>query len=158
MSRTKSNHEASGALSRARQAAAQVKPARAVVKTLAGSAGTAARRRVHKTRAWAAPQVDRTGQVWQDGVAPNVSAALSSAAGWLEPAKPNHRRWRKLVGISILTAAASALAALVRNRAKPELAPWPDTNPEEIAPAGRMSDENARASTDAEVDGQVRTS
>lgn len=122
MSRMKRNHEASGTLARARQTAAQVKPAAAHVQALASTAGAAARRRVYKTRAWAAPQVDRTGQVLQDRVAPKVSAVLSSAARRLEPAEPKRRPWRKLAVSSVLTTAASAVAAIVRNRRKPEAA------------------------------------
>src|SRR5258708_14920373 len=115
MSRTRRNHEpgtkASSPRDRARQAAAQVKPAAAQLKPLARSTGAAARRRVHKTRAWAAPQVERTGQVLQDSVAPKVSALLSSAAQRLEPATPPRRRWRKLAGISVLTASPCPAAA-----------------------------------------------
>jgi hypothetical protein len=122
MSRMKRNHEASGTLARARQAVAQVKPAAAHVQALTSSAGTAARRRVYKTRAWAAPQVDRTGQVLQDRVAPKVSAVLSSAARRLEPAEPKRRPWRKLAVSSVLTTAASAVAAGVLNRRKSEAA------------------------------------
>jgi hypothetical protein len=142
---------AASALHRARQAWAEVKP-------FATSTGAAAGRSVHRARAWVAPQVDSAAKAVQDKLAPQVSAVLSSAAQRIEPAKPQRRRWRMLAGISILTAAASAVAAMVRNRAKPDLAPWPETNPENIAPAGQVGDEDARASTDAEVDGQVRTS
>ncbi len=89
MSRTRRNHEpgtkASSPRHRARQAAAQVKPAAAQLKPLARSTGAAAMRRVHKTRAWAAPQVEHAGQVLQDSVAPRVSALLSAAARRLEP-------------------------------------------------------------------------
>src|SRR6266487_799757 len=88
MSRRKRNHQAdvtaTNAWRRARQAAAQVEPAAAQVKPLAQSTGAAARRRVHRTRAWAARRV--------------------------EPAKPRHPRWRKLAGISLITAAAGAVA------------------------------------------------
>src|SRR5712692_9733287 len=142
MSRMKRNDKdmaANSAWDRARQAAARVKPVAAQVKLvaarvklvaarvkpLARSTGAAARRRVHRTRAWAAPQVERTGQVLQDSVAPKVSALLSSAAQRLEPAKPQRRRWRTLAGVSMLTAAASAVAAVVRNRRKPEVTTSP---------------------------------
>src|SRR6266487_4137144 len=125
MSRRKRNHQASttatNAWRRARQAAAQVKPAAAHVKPHAMSTGAAARRRVHRTRAWAAPQVERTGQVLQDSIAPKLSALLSSAARRLEPAKPPRPRWRKLAVVSVLTAAAGAAAAFVRNRKKPDV-------------------------------------
>ena len=142
---------AASALHRARQAGAQVKP-------FATSTRAAAGRGVHRARDWAAPQIDRTAKAVQDKLTPQVSAMLSSAAQRIEPATPPRRRWRKLAGVSILAAAASAIAALVRNRAKPDLAPWPETNPEDFAAAAQVHDENARASTDAEVDGQVRTS
>jgi hypothetical protein len=107
------------AIARLKPVAAQVKPAAAQVKPLAKSTGAAARRQVHKTRAWAAPQVERTGQVLQDSVAPKVSALLSSAAQRLEPTKPRRPRWRKPVGIATVTASAGAAAAFIRNRMKP---------------------------------------
>src|SRR5260221_691424 len=125
MSRTGRNDEpgtkASSPWHRARQAAAQVKPAAAQLTPLARSTAGAARRRVRKTRAWAAPQVEHAGQVLQDSVAPRVSALLSAAARRLEPAKPRRRRWRKPAGVAMLAAAASAVAAVVRNRRKPEV-------------------------------------
>jgi hypothetical protein len=144
---------AASALHRARQAGAQVKP-------LATSTRAAAGHGLHRARAWAAPQVDRTAKAVQDKVAPQVSAMLSSAAQRIEPAKPQRRRWRKLAGISILTAAASALAALARSRAKPGRAPAAEADPEDVAPTAQMRDGNPgnSTSTDADVDGQVRTS
>lgn len=159
MSRMKRNHEASGTLGRARQAAAQVKPAAAHVKTLASSAGTAARRRVYKTRAWAGPQVDRTGQVLQDRIAPKVSAVLSSAARRLEPTKPKRRPWRKLAVGSVLTTAASAVGAVVLNRRKPEAAtPADEADPDKVTPTAKTRDGQARTSTEADADGRVPTS
>src|SRR5579864_2627140 len=64
--------KASSPWDRVREAAAPVKPVAAQLKPLARSTGGAARRRVHKTRAWAAPQVEHAGQVLQDTVAPRV--------------------------------------------------------------------------------------
>ena len=138
------------AADRARRAAAQVKP-------LASSTRAAAGRGVHRTRAWAAPQVERTGKALQDSVAPRVSAVLSSAAHRLEPAKPQRRRWRKLVGISMLTAAASAVAAVVRNRPKPDLTPSAEAEPDNAVAAAEMRDGQTRPSTETEMDGQVST-
>ena len=150
---------ATGAGRRARRVAAQVKPAAAQIKPLAQSTGAAAIRGVRTTRAWAAPRVERTGQVLQHDVAPKVSAWLSTAARRLEPAKPRRARWRKLVGISALTAAAGAAAALARNRMKKDsTTPVTDTDPGDAAPAAATDDGQAMASADAEVDGQVRTS
>jgi hypothetical protein len=156
MSRRRRNHQAGVAAStawrRAHQAAAQVRP-------LAMTTGAAVRGRVHRTRAWAAPRVERTGQVLQDSVAPRLSALVSSAARRLEPAKPRRPRWRKLAGISVLTAAAGAVAAGVRNRRKPDVmtsAAEPDAG--DAAPTAQMRDGPAMASTDAHADGQVRTS
>src|SRR5260370_27750001 len=89
MSRQKRNHQvgqaASGAWGRACRAAAKVKPAAAQVKPVAGRARAAAGRGMHRTRAWAAPQVERAGQVLQDSIAPKGSALLSSAAPPHEP-------------------------------------------------------------------------
>ncbi len=164
MSRRKRNHKADVAASktwrRARQAAAQVRPVAAQVKPLAMSTGAAARRRVHQTRAWAAPRVERTGQVLQDSAAPKLSALLSSAARRLEPAKPRRPRWRKLAGLSVLTAAASAVAVLVRHRRKPDFTTSAaESDADNMAPAAETDDGPAMASTDADADvnGKVRT-
>ncbi len=144
----KANETATGALHRARQVAAQAKP-------LASSTRAAAGRGIHRTRAWAAPQVERTGKTLQDSVAPKISAMLSSAAHRLEPAKPKRRRWRKLAGISMLTAAAGAVAAVLRNRTKADLTPSAGTETDHAAPAAEMRDGKATPSTETEVDGQV---
>jgi hypothetical protein len=164
MFRKKRNDEAdtgaSSAWDRLRQAAAQVMPVAARMKPLARSTELAARRRVHRTRAWAAPQVERTGQVLQDSVAPKVSALLSSAAERLEPAKPPRRRWRKLVGISMITAATSAVAAVVRSRKKQDLTTSADADADDGTSAAETGDGQAGTSTaaDADVNGQVGTS
>jgi len=163
MSRLKRNHKATTADSsagrRVRRMAAQVKPAAAQMKPFAQRAGAATKRGVHTTRAWAAPQVERTGQVLQDSVAPKVSAWLSAAARRLEPAKPPSR-WRKVAGISALAAAAAgAAAALVNNRKKPDsAAPAAATDAASAAPGTAKSDGQATPSTGADADGQVRTS
>ena len=139
---------ASSVWGRARQAAAQVKPAASQVKPLAKDIAAAASRRVHRSRAWAAPRVERTGRVLQDSVAPKVSALLSSAARRLEPTKPRRPRWRKLAGISVLTAAAGAAAALARNRSKPAFTTSPiEADADNVAAAAEMRDGQAMAST-----------
>ena len=158
MSRLKRNHRATTADRNAgRRVAARVRSAAAHIKPFAQITGAAAKRRVRRTRAWAAPQVERTGQVLQHGVAPTVSAWLSAAARRLEPAKPHRPRWRKLAGFSVLAAAAGAAAALVRNRKKPDsTTPVAATDAGNVTPATAMSDGQATASTGA--DEQVRTS
>ena len=164
MFRTKRNDEAGTGASSARdgvrQAAAQVTPAAARMKPLARSTGLAARRGARRTRAWAAPQVERTGQVLQDSVAPRVSALLSSAAQRLEPAKPPRRRWRKLAGISVITAAAGAVAAVVRSRKKPDLTTAAGADADDETSAAEMGNGQAGTSTaaDADVNGQAGTS
>src|SRR6266436_724490 len=161
MSRKKRNHSARVAATsagrRARRAAAQVKPVAAQMKPLAQTTGAAAIRRVRRTRAWAAPRVERTGQILQDSVAPKVSALLSSAARRLEPPKPRHPRWRKLAGISLITAAASVAAAaaavLVRNRRKPDVTTSAaESDADDVAPAAEMSDKQEMASTGTDAD------
>jgi ferric-dicitrate binding protein FerR (iron transport regulator) len=81
----------------------------------------AVRHRVIRSRAWAAPQVERTGQFLQHVAAPKVSAALSSAAHKIEPAQPSRRRrWTKRAGAAgLLAAAGAAAAAVLRKNVKP---------------------------------------
>ena len=148
MSRKKRTDEA---LELVRQAAAQLQPAAAKVKPLAGSTGAAAKRSVHRTRAWAAPRVEHTGQILEESVAPKVSALLSSAAQRLEPGKPRHRRWRTPIAIAAIAAAASVAAAIVRNRRKPD-STTPEADTGDVAPAAEMGDGQARTSTDADAD------
>jgi hypothetical protein len=156
----------SGGFDHAQQAAERVK-------RYASGARAAARRGVRRARAVAAPQVERAGHALADSVAPKVSAMLSSAAQRLEPPKPRRRRWRKLAGISLVTAA-GVVAAVVRNRARPDLTAPEETDAGSAAPAAEMRDEKPRTSTststrtsagadadadvDVDVDGQVRTS
>jgi len=139
---------AASATDRALQAAARVKP-------LARSTREAAGRGLHSTRAWAAPQVERTGHVLQDSVAPKVSALLSSAAQWLEPEKPRRKRWPRLAAISALTAAAGAAAAVARNRRKPDVT----TQAADVTPAAQAPDGQARTPADADAAGnrQIHT-
>jgi hypothetical protein len=151
MSRKKRTERTAEALELVRQAAAQLQPAAAKVKPLAGSTGAAAKRSVYRTRAWAAPRVEHTGQVVEEGVAPKVSALLSSVAQLLEPDKPRHRRWRTPIAIAAVTAAAMAAAAIVRNRRKPD-STTPEANADDVAPAAEMGDGQARTSTDADAD------
>src|SRR5258708_16761757 len=94
----------------ARQAAAQLKPAAERARPLARNTGEAARRQILRTRAWAAPQVERSGHVLQDTVAPKVSAMLSSAARRIDPVQPRYRRWKTPVGLATLTAACRPVA------------------------------------------------
>jgi hypothetical protein len=148
MSRRKSTDEA---LDRVRQAAAQLQPVAAKVKPLAGSTGAAAKRSAYRTRAWAAPRVEHTGQVVEDNVAPKVSALLSSVAQLLEPGKPRHRRWRTPIAVAVVTAAAMAAAAIVRNRRKPD-STTPEANADDMAPAAEIDDGQTRTSTDADAD------
>jgi hypothetical protein len=77
----------------------------------------AASRGVYKARAWAAPQVERTGQVIQDTVAPKVAEALTASARRIDPGKPRRGPWRMLVGVSAALAAAGAAVAAWRSRA-----------------------------------------
>jgi hypothetical protein len=152
MPRMTRSHQSGGALDRARRAAAQARP-------LARSTAAAARRGVRTARAWAAPQVERTGQVLNDSVAPAVADLLSSAAQRLEPARPRHRRWRKLAGISMITAAASAAAAAVLSRSKPDpSAAEAEAGTDDATRPAQTSNGQAGRSADADTDGRVRSS
>jgi hypothetical protein len=70
---------------RLKPVAARAKPLAARAKPLAKSTRSVAKRQMHKTRAWAAPRVERTGHALQETVAPKVSALLTSAAQRIEP-------------------------------------------------------------------------
>src|SRR5215471_6912713 len=154
MSRTKTNGNSAAAADQirqlARQAAEAAKPVAAQVKPLASDARQAAGRGVYRARA--APQVDRTGRVLQETVAPKVAGALQSSAQRLDPGEPPHRGWRKgAAAVSVLlAAAAAAIFAAARNR-KARSAP---ADNEEGAPAG----DEAKASPDGEVKDTARTS
>ncbi|MGN6795178.1 MAG: hypothetical protein ACTHJW_22555 [Streptosporangiaceae bacterium] len=123
----------------ARQAAAQLKPAAERAKPLAKSTGEAARRGILRTRAWAAPQVERSGQVLQDTVAPKVSEVLSSAARRIDPAQPRLRRWQKPVGLATLTAAGGAIAAFFRIRRKQSDQAMNDAGQVKASPNGQAT-------------------
>jgi hypothetical protein len=152
MSRKKSIGEAR---ERARQAAVHLKPAAGKVKPLARSTGAAAKRRVHRTRAWAAPRVERAGQVLQDSVAPKASAALSSAARRLDPGKPRRRPWRMLAGLAAVAAAAGAAAACIRNRRKPD-STTSAAKESEVASAAETGDGQAGTGIDTDARGPIR--
>ena len=157
MSRTNTNGSAAATaanqiVQRARQAAEAAKPVAAQVKPLANDAKEAASRGVTAARTWAAPQVERTGQVLQDTVAPMVAGALHTSAQKLDPGEPPHRGWRKgAAAISILlAAAAAAVAALAARKRKAESAAA-NAEPTEAA-----ADE-AQPSPDGEVKDAAQT-
>lgn len=170
MSRSKAHHWPASAINsgrrRARQAAALLRPAAGQVMPLARTAGAAARHQADRTRAWAAPQVDRAGQVFQDSVAPRVSTVLSAAARRLEPEKPRRRRWRKVAAISATAAAASAIATAVRGRVKATAAGKHDNLPQtegspsaaKTPPAADTGNGQRRPSSDVSEDSAARTS
>jgi hypothetical protein len=138
---------------RAREAAARVKPAAAQVKPLAKSTQGAAMRGLVRGRTWAAPRVERTGQVLQDTVAPKVADILSSAAQRIEPEKPRSRNWWTLSGIAVLLAAgAAAAAAALRKRSSSSR-----TSEEAGADAGEVP-EAPEPSTNADSSRAGRTS
>jgi hypothetical protein len=85
------------------------------VKPLARSTGDAANRALLRTRAWAAPQLERTGHALEENVAPKMAAALSSAAKRIDPAKSKRGsgQWRLPVGIAAALAAAASAAAAI---------------------------------------------
>ncbi len=165
MSRTNTNGNAAAAaanqiVQRARQAAeaakpvaAQVKPLAAQVKPLADDARQAASQGVYRARSWAAPQIERTGQVFQDTVAPKVADALHASAQKLDPGRPPHRGWRKgAAAVSILLAAAAAtVATLAARKRKAESAA---ANGEQAGPAA----DEAQPSPDGEVKDAAPTS
>lgn len=123
MSPTNKSNQAEAALESARRMAAQLPP-------LARSTSEAAKRGVTRTRAWAAPQLERGGQVLQHQVAPKVSSALSSAAHRVDPGQPKPRQWRKAAAFSLLAAAGVVTALAGIRRRTSAAAPAADTGGE----------------------------
>jgi hypothetical protein len=171
MTRNTVHHRPPNALTSTwRRAAARLQPAAGQVKPLARTARTAARHQADKTRAWAAPQVERAGQVLQDSVAPRASSLLTAAAHRIDPAQPRRRRWRVLAGASA-AAAATAFAAAVRSRLKAgaskttepaeadDAAPGTETAPEtEPTPVAGMHDGQRSHGSDVPHGGAARPS
>ena len=122
MARTNTDSDATPAATRqvwqrARQAAQDAKPVVAQVKPLASDTKDAAARGLLKARAWAAPQVEHTGQVLQDSVAPKVAAALTSTAQRLEPDKAApHAAGARWPGSPPCSRRAAAIVIALRNR------------------------------------------
>ena len=154
---------------RARQAAEAAKPLAAQVKPRASDARQAATRGVYRARVWAAPQVERTGQVFQDTVAPKVADALHSSAQKLDPGQPPHRGWRKGAAVIsiLLAAAATAVAAMARKRKAQSAASADSEEAGQDAPApgeatasadgtGSVASANGTASADGEVTDPAR--
>ena len=143
---------ATSARRQARQAADQVTP-------LAKSASQTARQGVHRTRVWAAPRVERSGQVLEERVAPKVADVLASTARRLEPAPPSRRRrWPKVLAGMVMLGVGTAVAAVLRSRRGPAFVTKPH-GPDQTttAPAGPADSHPAADQETADVNGQVRT-
>lgn len=152
-------------LDNARQVAAQLKPAAEKAKPYARSAGHAARRQLLKTRAWAAPQVERSGRalqdtvapkaaaMLQDTVAPKAAAVLSEAAKRIDPAQPRQRNWPKAMSLVLasLTAAFGGIAAWLRARSKPSGQPGEITAATATRPVTMPNGQAAHSSTSADT-------
>jgi hypothetical protein len=96
---------------RAREAAVHMAP-------LARNAQMTAKQGVHTARVWAAPRLERMGQVLQDDMAPRMSAMLSATARKVQPARPPRRRWPVLAaGMLMIAGGAAAAVALSRRNA-----------------------------------------
>jgi hypothetical protein len=145
MSGRKNSNQA--AIDTAMRMAAQLPP-------LARSTSEAAKRGVTRSRAWAAPQLERGGQVLQNQVAPAVSAALSTAAHRVDPGQPKPRQWRKVAAFSLLAAAGVVTALAGFRRYASAAAPAEETTDSDTAPADSPADtttgEAAPGSEDAQ--------
>jgi hypothetical protein len=170
MSSNKAHHRTGNVVTstwrRARRAAARLQPAADQATPLARKAGAGAKRQADRTRSWAAPHVERAGQVVQDSIAPKVSSLLSATARRLEPAEPRRPRWPKLVGASAAAAAASAAAAAVRSHMKAAAAPATVADQAEAAETAPATETEAavetgngqRTGSDVSQNSEVRTS
>ncbi|HSR85559.1 MAG TPA: hypothetical protein VLM11_15400 [Streptosporangiaceae bacterium] len=146
-----SNHRADSALARARQVAARLQP-------VARRTGSAAKHGVRTTRAWAAPQLERTGDLMQDRIAPRISSLLSSAAQRIEPGKPRRRRWRKMAGASMVTAAAGAVTGAFLNRRRQDGTPSDDQADSHHEGAARYGQVDAQTGAEADQESEPSSS
>ena len=170
MSRSNPHHRTgnavNGAWRRARQAAARIQPAASQVRPMAKNAGTVAKHQADRTRAWAAPQIERASHLVQDSAAPKVSSLLSAAARRLEPQTPRRSRWRKVAIVCAAGAVASALTAAVRSRVKAKAVAarhdraeaGDDPPQQETAPAMEARNGQRSPSSDVGQDSAARTS
>lgn len=129
MSSKKRNKKVGMTGERMSQMAARILP-------LVKGSGSEAKRGVHRTRARMAPKLDRTGKVVQDTIAPKVAAGLSTAARRIAPEAPRRHRSHKPTAVAGLTAALGAVAALVRNRRKTDVATPADQAVQDVTTGG----------------------
>ncbi|HWG65535.1 MAG TPA: hypothetical protein VG253_27950 [Streptosporangiaceae bacterium] len=159
----------------ARQATAQFTPFAQTARTTMQSAGKSAREGAQTTaqgarktaqrglfgaRVWAAPRVERSGQVLTERVAPKVSDMLTATAKRMEP--PKARRRRRLpgviAGLFVLGAAAGAAVALLRSQRGMAGAGSGSGSPADTSPDnGTPSTPAAPDLAEADANGQVRT-
>jgi hypothetical protein len=118
---------------------------------------------VRGAREWAAPWLDSAADAVTTSVAPKVSSALHSTAGYVRPAGPPARTglrrlldWRLLLGLGAALAAAGTTAAVAMRRryASATAAAEDATEPDEQDPDGGSAPE---ASAHSQVNGQVTT-
>jgi hypothetical protein len=112
MSRTNGVGKPESARETLRHAVAHARP-------LATKVAASARHGSRRSRAWAAPQVQRTGQFLEQVAAPKVSAVLSSAARKIEPAEPPHHRWGRRAGVGGFIAVVAGAVTAFLSRRKP---------------------------------------
>jgi hypothetical protein len=135
----------------ARQATDQVAP-------LAKSAREAARQGVREARVWAAPRVERGGQLLEERVAPKVADMLASTARRLEPEQPSRRRWPKVLAGMVMLGVGTVVAAVLRSRRWSPFVSKQDAPGEATtAPASPADSRQAADAETADVNGQVRT-
>lgn len=120
--------QASAALERARQAAAQASVLAKNASTTAAQGVQDARdwaaprvaQGIYQARAWSAPRIDQAGHKVEETVAPKVHGALSSTAQWVNPseqAAAKRRVWPRLVtALAVATVIGGVVAAIVRGR------------------------------------------
>lgn len=110
---------------RVREQAIQSRPGRQASRAAARVApaaigmGIATRRGLLRTRAWAAPRVDRAGHAVQDELAPRVAASMIATARRIEPARRRRSRWPLVTAGAAVAAGGAAAAYLLSRRENP---------------------------------------
>ena len=118
----------------------------------AAAAAAAARQGTYSARIWAAPRIERTGQAFEQQVAPKVAAMLSSAAHRIDPAPAKRRRWPFVAaGLVVAAGLCGTAAYLVNRRAARQWGEVPEPTGAQAAP------ETVQEGAGSDVNGRVQT-
>lgn len=143
------------AKARARQTAADIAPlaksASEAVRHGADGVAAWAGPQVRKSRSWAAPQLERTGVLVQEKLAPQVSEALTRAARKLNPEPaPRRRGLRGFLALGLAAAAAAVAVMVIRKKTGSAASQPAEAGPDEPGSDTGTTEDTTSAGSPAE--------